>query len=186
MSLITAITELVPGIDFSKDVIVKDDGTGPFIAQWNRQDIAQPTQEQIESIMPLAQFSLAKHRLSAIRYEKETAGFTIEEQLISSHRDEIGHWYPRFASAYGYLTNDAMAVAANPTGQYPYKPRGGDPVVLTASQAVRAYQCLSWYINMCFAVEVQGVAMLEAGMTIEQVMAALQWPQREFMWEAPE
>jgi hypothetical protein len=149
------------------------------IAAWADGSQAMPNGE-------LFSVKMAKDQLSKLRYEKEVSGFTIGTQFISSHRDEIGHWYPRFASAFGFISNDAAAIAANPTGQYPYKPRGGEPVVLTASQVVRAYECLAWYINSCFAVEVQAVAMLTAGMTIEQVLAAIQWPQTTFTWERPE
>lgn len=124
-----------------------------------------------------------KAYLSNLRYEKETQGFSIDGQRISSHRDEMGHWYPRFASAYAYLQGDTTS---NPTGQYPYKPKDGDPVIFTAAQAVRAYQCLAWYINACFAVEAMGVAMLSQGMTLDQVLAALQWPQTTFTWEVPQ
>lgn len=132
--------------------------------------------------------ALAKAHISQERYSKETAGISIEGQLVSSERDEIGHWYPRFANAYGFLNDDPFSKAANPTGQYPYKPKQGNPTILTAMQVVRAYQCLSWYINMCFAVEKTLCDMLDAGTPIQAVLDAMPaaWPQREFMWSPPE
>lgn len=129
--------------------------------------------------------ALARAYVSQVRYQKETQGILIEGQLISSDRDEIGHWYPRFASAYAYLQGDTTS---NPTGLYPYKPRGGEPVVLTALQAVRAYMCLSWYVNACFGVEkvaFDTIDHLTDKQQIKAIIDAIEWPQREFMWEAP-
>jgi hypothetical protein len=132
--------------------------------------------------------ALAKAHISNERYAKEISGISIEGQLVSSERDEIGHWYPRFANAYGFLNDDPFSKSANPTGQYPYKPKQGSPTILTAMQVVRAYQCLSWYVNMCFAVEKTLCDMLDAGTPIEVVLDAMPaaWPQREFMWSPPE
>lgn len=130
-----------------------------------------------------------KARITSIRYEKEIAGISIEGQSISSDRDEIGHWYPRFANAYGILTSDPFALAANPTGEFPYKPKRGTGAIFNAAQMVRAYQCLSWYINTCFATEIQLHAMLGTGTTVAEMNAILDagavWPQREFTWIPP-
>jgi hypothetical protein len=130
----------------------------------------------------------AKQTISNRRYEVEVSGISIEGQSISSERDEIGHWYPRFANAYGYINNDPFALAANPTGEYPYKPKNGAPVIFNASQVIRAYQCLSWYINTCFGVEKYLFDLLDADTPVANVLAAMDsaWPQREFTWTPPE
>lgn len=43
-----ALAYLFPGIDFAVDVDIEDNGTGPRIARWNRQD-PQPSAEEIEA-----------------------------------------------------------------------------------------------------------------------------------------
>ncbi len=128
----------------------------------------------------------AKQYISAERFKKETGGISIDGQAITTERDEIGHWFPRFFNAYQWLQGDARVRAVNPQGIYPYKPKNGDPVILGAMQVVRAYECLAWYINACFAVEDQLYESLKSA-TIEQVLASMPsaWPQREFTWEPP-
>jgi hypothetical protein len=165
----------IPLMDF-----VWNDGV---ITDWNTAKLGpQPTPEQLAAVAPQVEAAQAKVKLSSLRYQKETGGISIEGQRISSERDEIGHWYPRFADAYAYLQGER---STNPTGQYPYKPKNGDPVIFTAGQAVRAYQCLAWYVNSCFATEATGVYMLSQGMKLDDVLAQLEWPQTEFTWEPP-
>lgn len=180
--MVTTVDKLLflfPSAQPFRDFAVDETGS---VIWWNL-EAPQPTIEELDSVGPLVNSRNAKQALSTLRYDKETQGISIEGQRISSERDEIGHWYPRFASAYAYLQGDA---STNPTGQYPYKPKDGDPVILTAAQSVRAYQCLAWYINACFATEAIGVAMLAQGIPLTQILAALQWPQTTFTWEAPQ
>lgn len=124
----------------------------------------------------------AKQWLAAERYKKETGGITIGTQLVTTERDEIGHWFPRFYDASRWLQNDPTVRAMNPDGLYPYKPKGADSVFLTAEQVIRAYLCIAWYINQCFAVEGQIEAMLNGGAPIESTLNGIVWPQTEFDW----
>lgn len=126
-----------------------------------------------------------KQYLAQKRYEKEIAGFTVGGQLISTNRDELAHWFARFFDAFNHLNG----VPSTSGGVYPYKPRGGTTVVnLTAAQAVRAYQCLAWYVNACIATEGEIIPMIENAQlsqlidikeTIDNVAT---WPQRTFEW----
>jgi hypothetical protein len=45
-------------IDFSKDVLLQDDGKGAYIKEWNL-DIAKPTLEQLEQYDVQADFNIA-------------------------------------------------------------------------------------------------------------------------------
>lgn len=48
---VETLRRLFPGIDTLEDCIVVDDGKGPYIAKWNRQE-KQPTKEEIEALFP--------------------------------------------------------------------------------------------------------------------------------------
>ena len=37
-------------VDFFKDVILQDDGDGPYIKEWNVTGLAQPTDEQLNAL----------------------------------------------------------------------------------------------------------------------------------------
>jgi hypothetical protein len=128
--------------------------------------------------------SLKRH-VSVVRYERETSGIIVDGQFLSTNRDEIGHWYPRFSNAWGWLHEDPMSRAGNPEGIYPYKPRGGKPVILTAQQVLRCYDRLAWYINACFGAEKNIYEAIDAAETPEQLDATagtldFYWPPREF------
>lgn len=47
MDLRLAILFLFPDTNFIDDVILQDDGAGPYIAQWNRPEL-QPTQQELD------------------------------------------------------------------------------------------------------------------------------------------
>lgn len=53
MSIVVAVQYLFPGIDMERECIVVDEGAGPYIAAWNRQE-SQPTEAEIEAAMPAA------------------------------------------------------------------------------------------------------------------------------------
>jgi hypothetical protein len=121
--------------------------------------------------------------LSNQRWQKETGGITVGEQPISTHRDEAAHWLARYSDATRWLLEDATARAINPDGIYPYKPKHGEPVYLSATQVVRAYLCQAWYVNACFAVEKAAADAVKGGAAIGDVVASIQWPQTSFDWE---
>ncbi len=127
-----------------------------------------------------------KAYLAAKRYAVETAGIDIEGQVVTTERDEIRHWFPRFYDAFMWLNNDATARAINPDGLYPYKPKQNDSVILPAAKIVRAYQCMAWYVNACFATEFSIEAQIKNGVPLADVVAAIDstqtWPQRSFAW----
>ncbi len=189
VALHEVIKTLYPDAESLADYLVANDGNGAVIIHWNPALGTQPTEQELAAAEAATELRLIKQRITATRYEKEIAGISIEGQAISSERDEIGHWYPRFANAYGWLNADPFSLAANPTGEYPYKPKQGNPTVFNATQVVRAYQCLSWYVNTCFATEATLFGMLGTGTTVAEMNAILDadavWPQREFTWIPP-
>lgn len=121
--------------------------------------------------------------LSNQRWQKETGGITVGGQPISTHRDEAAHWLARYSDATRWLMEDATARAINPDGIYPYKPKHGEPVYLSATQVVRAYLCQAWFVNACFAVEKAAADAVKGGADIGDVVASIQWPQTSFDWE---
>lgn len=135
-------------------------------------------------VVPWDAASLKDH-VAALRYERETMGIVVDGQPVSSERDEISHWYPRFSNALGWLNKDPMSLAGNPSGVYPYKPRGGDPVILSAQQVVRCYDRLAWYVNACFASEKAICDAIDGASTSEDFDAIADsldqyWPSNEF------
>lgn len=125
--------------------------------------------------------------VSNARYVAETGGIYVGNQFISTERDEIGHWFPRFYNALMWLQGDPRIRAANPDGHYPFKPKNHPPTVLTAEQVLRAYECMAWYINACFAVEATLYARLnnEAPLDVIVTDTATAWPSNHFTWEPP-
>lgn len=122
------------------------------------------------------------------RFTVETSGITIGVQVVSTQRDEIGHWVARFDNAMKWLQGDVYIRKGNPAGVYPYKPKNGKPTILSAAQVVRAYECMAWYINTCFGTEEHFSRLIDQGTPLPQILAALpgSWPQRQFQWEAPQ
>lgn len=127
--------------------------------------------------------------ISARRYAIETAGIVLGSQFISTERDEIGHWFPRFYNAVLWLQGDARLRAANPLGHYPFKPKNFAPTVLIADQVVRVYECMAWFINECFAREAELWARVDAGERFDIIVDAVNnpatWPANTFDWEPP-
>lgn len=123
-----------------------------------------------------------KAEISRQRYEREIGGITVGSQFVSTERDEIGHWNERRRNADAWAAGDPAAIADNPSGVYPYKPKGGAPAILSLALTIRIHQCLKWYVNTCFAAEYQLYQMIDAGTDLETVAAALvtAWPQQQF------
>lgn len=127
--------------------------------------------------------------ISARRYSIETAGIVLGSQFISTGRDEIGHWFPRFYNALLWIQGDARLRATNPNGLYPFKPKNHAPTVLIADQVVRVYECMAWFINECFAREAELWARVDAGERFDIIVDAVNnpatWPANTFDWEPP-
>ena len=47
-NIVLKLQTLFPGINFIKDVVVQDDGNGPYIAAWRRQE-PMPTEEELNA-----------------------------------------------------------------------------------------------------------------------------------------
>lgn len=149
-------------------------------------------QDQLDAILnppgpDLSTVDGAKQYITSERYTKETGGITVGGQFVSTERDEIGHWFPRFYDALMWTQGDPTVRAINPEGLYPYKPKDREPVILSAAQVMRAYQCMAWFINQCFAAEDQLYVSLNAGTPIADVLAQAPaaWPQTAYEWVAP-
>lgn len=125
--------------------------------------------------------------VSNARYVAETGGITVGNQFVSTERDEIGHWFPRFYNALMWIQGDPRIRAVNPNGHYPFKPKGHPPTVLTAEQVLRAYECMAWYINACFAAEAMLYARLDANEPLDVIVTdtPTSWPSNQFSWEPP-
>ncbi len=125
--------------------------------------------------------------IATTRYNHEVEGFMVGDQFVSTNRDELAHWFARFYDAFNWLSGNEIARAINPSGLYPYKPKGGTKVaMLTAQEAVRAYQCLAWYVNACIATEGGLIEQIEAGTRLDLILNAANnaatWPQKRFAW----
>ncbi len=126
-----------------------------------------------------------KQYLASKRYDREVMGIFVGDQFVSTNRDELAHWFARFWDAFQLLNG---LPNGNPTGLYPYKPRGGSEVtILTSQQVVRAYNCLAWYVNACIATEGELIKAIDNGTPLPNVVALIDadqtWPQRQFTWQ---
>jgi hypothetical protein len=77
-------------VDFLKDVILKDDGKGAFIEEWNL-SIPKPTDEQIASYETLGNTEEANEK---VRMTRKLAYGDIGEQLDEIYKD-IDAWKAR-------------------------------------------------------------------------------------------
>jgi len=80
-------------VDFTKDVILQDDGNGAYIKEWNL-DIAQPTQAQLDALESQAQTYENNQQVIATR--KKLYG-TWESQLEEIYDNGIESWKARIA-----------------------------------------------------------------------------------------
>lgn len=67
---------LFPDADFERDIILVDEGQGPYIAHWNRVD-PQPTQAQIDAAAPAASIATARAAIKPV---------TRRQMLTALHR----------------------------------------------------------------------------------------------------
>ena len=72
-------------VDFTKDVLLQDDGQGVYIKEWNL-DIAKPTQAQLDALETEAQ---AEENLQNILNARATAYPSIQEQLDMQYWDKV-------------------------------------------------------------------------------------------------
>ena len=73
-------------VDFLSDVLLQDDGSGPYIKEWNIDGVAKPTDEQLNSYDTAADL---EERQNAVRATRKTAYKDIGEQLDMQYKDNI-------------------------------------------------------------------------------------------------
>jgi hypothetical protein len=83
----------VSNVDFLKDVMLQDDGSGAYIKEWNL-DIAQPTDAQLTEQETSANTEEANN---TVRSTRRTAYGDIGEQLDEIYKD-IDGWKARIKS----------------------------------------------------------------------------------------
>jgi hypothetical protein len=78
-------------VDFTKDVLLQDDGSGAYIKTWNISGLAQPTDDQIASYETAGNTEEANNTVRATR---RTAYGDIGDQLDEIYKD-IDAWKVR-------------------------------------------------------------------------------------------
>ena len=73
-------------VDFLSDVLLQDDGSGPYIKEWNIDGVAKPTDEQLNSYDTAADL---EERQNAVRATRKTAYKDIGEQLDMQYKDNV-------------------------------------------------------------------------------------------------
>jgi hypothetical protein len=73
-------------VDFLSDVLLQDDGSGPYIKEWNISGVAKPTDAQIASYDSAADLD---ERQNAVRATRKTAYKDIGEQLDMQYKDNV-------------------------------------------------------------------------------------------------
>ena len=86
---ILAYLERTP--DFTSEVILQDDGSGPYIKEWNAKDKAKPTDSQLNA---LASEATKIGNNNKVRYTRKVAYGDIGDQLDEIYKD-IDAWKAR-------------------------------------------------------------------------------------------
>ena len=73
-------------VDFLSDVRLQDDGSGPYIKEWNIDGVAQPTNDQLNSYDTAADL---EERQNAVRATRRAAYKDIGEQLDMQYKDNV-------------------------------------------------------------------------------------------------
>jgi hypothetical protein len=73
-------------VDFLSDVLLQDDGSGPYIKEWNISGVAKPTNDQLNSYDTAADL---EERQNAVRATRRAAYKDIGEQLDMQYKDNI-------------------------------------------------------------------------------------------------
>ena len=76
----------VDSVDFLSDVLLQDDGSGPYIKEWNISGVAKPTDEQLNSYDTAADL---EERQNAVRATRKAAYGSIEDQLDMQYKDKL-------------------------------------------------------------------------------------------------
>jgi len=73
-------------VDFLSDVLLQDDGSGPYIKEWNISGVAKPTNDQLNSYDTAADL---EERQNVVRATRRAAYKDIGEQLDMQYKDNI-------------------------------------------------------------------------------------------------
>ena len=73
-------------VDFLSDVRLQDDGSGPYIKEWNISGVAQPTNDQLASYDTAADL---EERQNAVRATRGAAYKAIGDQLDMQYKDSV-------------------------------------------------------------------------------------------------
>jgi hypothetical protein len=112
-------------------------------------------------------------RIAEVRFQKETQGIVVGDQVVSTNRDEVHLWL-------GMLLD--ITLRPGVTASFEYKPRNGINTTLTPLQVQRCYDCFAWYVQACFATERALIELLDSGTSLSVLHAMLEeaWPQTHF------
>jgi len=80
------VANSVNSVDFESDVILNDEGSGPYIKEWNVSGVAKPTNEQLATYDTAADL---KERQDAVRETRRAAYGSIENQMDMQYKDNI-------------------------------------------------------------------------------------------------
>ena len=83
----------VESVDFLQDVLLQDDGKGPYIKEWNLA-IAKPTDEQLAAVEVAA--SVAETNAGVVAKRKQAYG-TIESQIEFITENGLDAWTAKVA-----------------------------------------------------------------------------------------
>jgi len=83
----------VESVDFLQDVLLQDDGKGPYIKEWNLA-IAKPTDEQLAAVEAAA--SVAETNAGVVAKRREAYG-TIESQIEFITENGLDAWTAKVA-----------------------------------------------------------------------------------------
>ena len=73
-------------VDFSSDVLLQDDGSGPYIHAWNIGSVAQPNDSQLAAVDSAADL---EERQNAVRETRRAAYANIRDQLDMQYKDNV-------------------------------------------------------------------------------------------------
>jgi len=73
-------------VNFRSDVLLQDDGSGPYIKEWNIDSVSKPTDEQITSYDTAADLT---ERQNVVRATRKLAYGSLEDQMDMMYKDKL-------------------------------------------------------------------------------------------------
>lgn len=137
-----------------------------------------------EEIIPWTKASF-RNALAEERWKRETAGIIVGPYTISTMRD-ISKEIENQKAAWSAFCSEIRARSFQLDMTYK-NPETGIPVLLTRDEILRIGDCVAWYVETCFRVE---MALYNAAdfMDLDTLEAQMRsnipnnpWPQREFL-----